>query len=357
VRVDAGSSLKTEWVDDPDVVAPEWDSLADRVGAAPWLRPGWTKAWLGAFGKGTPQIATVRRAGALVGIAPLLARAGVLRSPTNWHTPEFGFLVEDLHSGAELARALFERRPRRISLGFLDRDRPGFEESRRAAASAGYRVLARPLQRSPFVEIRGSAEAYFDRLVQKQLSNVRRRRRRLAESAAVSFSIEDGTERLDELLEEGFRVESSGWKGAHGTAINSRDDTLRFYTEIAHWAAGRGWLRLAYLRVDGLPIAFEFLLEAEGILYDVKQGYDERYRRYSPGHQLHLELIEYSFGSGVRSYEFLGADDPAKRVWAGGVRDRMLFQAFAPSLAGTVEWGAFGYVRPAAKRVLARLRR
>ena len=40
-------------------LAEEWDGLADRVGAAPWTRPGWVAAWWRAFGSGRLQIVEV----------------------------------------------------------------------------------------------------------------------------------------------------------------------------------------------------------------------------------------------------------------------------------------------------------
>jgi CelD/BcsL family acetyltransferase involved in cellulose biosynthesis len=350
-------TMMIERLDSIAGAAREWEALAAKVKAPPWLRPDWIEAWVEAFGRGKLEVVVLRRHGELAGIAPLQARAGAILSPTNWHTPEFGLLAEDAAARRELAHGLFERRPRRISLGFLDPDGSGLEECRRVADAMGYRVLMRTLQRSPYVQIGGSLEAYLDRLQRKHMKEVRRRRRLLENLGAVAFSVEDGSERLDELLREGFRVEASGWKGTRGTAIESRPETLRFYTRIAEWAAARDWLRLAFLRLDGQAIAFELMLQVEGVLYDVKQGYDDRYGRYGIGHLLTDHIIEYAFSTGVRRYEFLGAEDPAKRVWARDASERLLFQAFAPTPLGIADRALFAYGRPAAKRALARLRR
>ena len=42
-----------------------------------------------------------------------------------------------------------------------------------------------------------------------------------------------------------------------------------------------------------------------------------------------------------------------KLEWTGLVHERRALQAFAGSLAGVVEWAAFAYGRPVAKRVFA----
>jgi CelD/BcsL family acetyltransferase involved in cellulose biosynthesis len=162
---------------------------------------------------------------------------------------------------------------------------------------------------------------------------------------------------LDAALEEGYRLEASGWKGRSGTAIVSRPETRRFYTEIARWAAEHGWLRLAYLRVGSKPIAFQFDLEAGGVIYHLKPGYDESYGRFRPGKILVEHVLRSAFERGLRRYEFLGAADPHKLEWAPAVHERLVFQAFAPTVGGRAELAAFRFGRPAAARGLAAARR
>ena len=72
---------------------------------------------------------------------------------------------------------------------------------------------------------------------------------------------------------------------------------------------------------------------------------------------LRHEMIARAFGEGLRSYEFLGADEPWKLEWTSAVRRRDLFQAFAPTARGRFEHAAFEYGCPLAKRALALARR
>ncbi len=89
--------------------AREWDALADRISAPPFLRPGWFRVWDRAFGRGDVEVIAARRSGSLAGIVPIASRHGVVRSPTNWHTPWFDALGVDDASHHELASALRER--------------------------------------------------------------------------------------------------------------------------------------------------------------------------------------------------------------------------------------------------------
>jgi CelD/BcsL family acetyltransferase involved in cellulose biosynthesis len=185
------------------------------------------------------------------------------------------------------------------------------------------------------------------------MRELRRRRRRLAERGSVALELADGTERLDELLTEGFGVEAAGWKGANGTAIASQPATRQFYRDVARWAAARGWLRLAFLRVDGRAIAFDYAIEEGRVHYLLKTGYDPAYRAFAPGLLIREEMLARAFSSGVSRYEFLGDDAEWKLEWTNLARELELVQGFARSLPGAVDWVAFAFGRPLAKRALA----
>jgi CelD/BcsL family acetyltransferase involved in cellulose biosynthesis len=334
-------------------VAEEWDDLADRVEASPFLRPGWVEAWWRAFGSGRLEIVVLRRVGRLTALIPLHTRVGRRFSTSNWHTPQFGMLAETDAARDELVAFLFERRPAELSLAFVDAAGPDLAAFRAAAADAGYRTVERTLQRSPYVVIDGTWDAYMRRLSRKRRAELGRCRRRLEDRGRLVLEVAAGEEHLDELLDEAFRVEASGWKGINRSAIISRPETRRFYGEIAHWAARRGLLRVALLRLNDHPLAVQFFLECDGTHYAIKGGFDPAFERYSPGIVLLQALLERAFATGLRLVSLGGDLDPYKAVFATGDRDYRRFQAFAPSPAGWLLRLAFTYGRPAARRLLA----
>jgi CelD/BcsL family acetyltransferase involved in cellulose biosynthesis len=328
-----------------DSVTAEWDKLADRVEAPPWLRPGWISAWMEAFGKGSAlEILVQRDAGRLVALVPLLSRRGALVSPANWHTPEFGLLADDTQAGRALATALFAGRPRSVKLGWVAAE--GLEAVRAAAGEAHYRVLEHVLQLSPYIDFSRTFDV-------PRVKQARRQRRRLEEAGQLRFDAEADTIHLG----EGFSIEGSGWKDERGTAIVSRPETRYFYERIADWAATRGTLRLFFLRFDERPIAFVLGIEDAGRLYYVKAGFDVDFRSFGPGVMIVHDMVAYAQSRQLRSFEFLGPDDPWKLEWTGNVRERRLFQAFSPKPAGVAESAVYAYGRPLAKRIYLLLRR
>ena len=323
-----------------EVVAREWEELAARTDAPPFLRPGWLQIFGRAFGLGPPLVLTVRRGERLAGVLPLAARGGLLESVTNWHTPEFGAVAEDEAAVSEVAAAVFARRPRRVSLWFLNSEGPEIHACRAAARAAGYRSTLHRLEQPPWVALDGDWAAFEASLPAKLRSDLRRRRRILEKEGTPAVEVFDGRENLDALLEEGFRVEGAGWKGEAGTAIVSQPDTRRFYTEAAAWLAERGWLRLSFLRLDGRPLAFEYGIEHGGVYYFLKGGYDPGYSRFAPAKLLIAALLERGFANGLRRFDFGGTDESFKLEWANGHRELVHFQGYAPSALGMVEQAA-----------------
>jgi CelD/BcsL family acetyltransferase involved in cellulose biosynthesis len=342
--------VPAELLDSADSIRAEWEELADRVEASPFLHPGWIEPWQEAFGSGEPAYLVTRRDGDLTGVLALDRRRGVLAAAANWHTPLYGPVVADRSDAEVLARGLLAHAGSRADLWFLDPEAPGFPEVMRAAEEGGHRTIARTIAHSPYVPVEGSFDDFMAGRDRKFRKDVARRWRRLEEGGG-GVRFEDGTEGLDGLLDAGLRLEGSGWKLEQGTAILSSPKHERFYREVARWAAGRGWLRLAFLDAEGKPVAFDYCIEAHGVSYVPKGGFDVEYRKLGPGQLLTYASIKRAFELGLRSYELLGQQDEYKRQWASQTRERLRFQAFPRRPAGATSYVAWRYGRPLVHRL------
>jgi CelD/BcsL family acetyltransferase involved in cellulose biosynthesis len=320
----------------------EWEGLAWHVNASPSLWPGWMEAWWHAFGVGRLEIVTVYQKGRLAGVLPLRRLRGALSAPTNAHTPLFGLLAANPEAAEKLAQAMFFQNVRRVDLWPLLPVDTTVSLTREAAEAAGYRVFTRSIRGMPYVVTdKTSWDAYEKGLGRNLRGDVRRRRRRLEEEGHLTLDVRDGTQGLDGFLEEGFAIEGSGWKDVEGTSIAAHSATRHFYTEIAHWAAQRGWLRLAFLRLDGRALAFNYCIECNRSHYLIKTGYDPTYERFSPGKVLQYLMLARAFSEGLAMYEFLGRFDSWKQKWTTAYRERQSLHMFAPTAFGFLDQKAY----------------
>lgn len=345
----ARTSIRVTTEEHPGRVVRAWYELATGIQASPFVHPGWFRAWWKAFGRGRPVLLVARRGRELTGVLALERRRG-LRSPTNWHTPEFGVLAEDQPTREALVDALFRHGASALTLDFIDAGGADHDTIRQRGAE--HHLLERTLQRSPYLVLDGTWDEFFASLKSSHRRQLRRLRRRLEESGEVAFEVHDGHTNLDGLLRDGFRLESSGWKDRQGTAILSDAAITTFYRDVARWAADQGWLRLAFLTHDDRSIAFALGVDANGVTYGLKTGYDPAFRSLGPGRLLQADLIRHTFDVGQRRFEMVGTDDAYKLSWTNNVHVRLRIHGFAPGLAGFVRRRVIVDGRPLAKRGL-----
>src|SRR5437764_3361361 len=329
----------------------EWDALAERIGAPPFMRPGWIEAWCRAYADTGPTLVEVRRRDELVAALPVIRRGRRSSGPTNSHTPVLGPLAVDEAAAAELAERAAVELGGQLVLEPVDPAEPitaAFAESLR---QSGRLTLLEPLRNAPYVPVEGSFDDYLKGLSKNHRKQVARRRRRLEETGHVSIEVQASTRGLASALDDFVQLEASGWKKGSGTAIASRRENRDFYAEISRWAAERGWLRLSFLALDGRPIATELALEEAGVMYALKGGFDPAHSGFGPGQLLTHESLERSFAAGLESYEFLGRDEGYKLAWTDATRERVRLRAFPPTLRGRIGRQAHRRGRPLLRRL------
>ncbi|HEX2096861.1 MAG TPA: GNAT family N-acetyltransferase [Solirubrobacterales bacterium] len=347
-----------EWVRDPEGFAAlktEWDRLLPGD-ARPFDLHCWYLAWWEAFGAGRePAICTVRRDGDLVGALPLLREGRRLSAMANTHSPVFRPLARDEAAREQLLGAVLAEGASELRLIALPEGDPSLERLR-AAGGAPMQAAFEAGQVSPLVETSGSFEDWRKRSKPRWGAPLERFRRKMGRDYEAVTSIVEAPADLDAELEEGFRVEASGWKGEQGTAILSAPETHAFYLAVARAFHARDELRLSRIVLDGRTAAFDLCLLHGGRLYLLKTGFDESFRRLAPGLVMRLSIVERCFELGLDAHELLGDDSEWKRKFATGERRHLELRAYPRTPLGSLRRAYRGRLRPHLRDAYRRLR-
>jgi CelD/BcsL family acetyltransferase involved in cellulose biosynthesis len=126
----------------------------------------------------------------------------------------------------------------------------------------------------------------------RRLKELRRLRRRLAETGELAFTTVRGVFGIDEALADFMTLEASGWKGRSRTATAHRHDIRRFVEIAVRGLAADGKARIDRMLLDGRTLAASVTLRSGDGAFFWKIAYDETFARYSPGVLLTLELTE-----------------------------------------------------------------
>lgn len=231
-----------------------------------------------------------------------------------------GFLYDNEESLYNLLIAVFDlRRPvllNRIPYGTLLA-----KALKKATKYRGFAVK-RSSAGSRAVFIGSDWDEYYRSLSPQRRYDIKRARGRAEVAGEVSVVV--FCPEPDELvrhLKIAFRIEASGWKGIKGSSLMSNKEIGNFFSIYAARASKEKILRLCFLSVGEKAIAMQIGVEFADRLWVLKIGYDELWSRCSPGMLLTMEAIRYAFTKGLKSYEFLGSDEPWLRTWTGEKRE------------------------------------
>lgn len=307
----------------------------------------WVDIWLDAFGdsgcgiwKATPETVGVCIPYRIEALPVGRFRVRAARGTSNDHTPRY-----DILGGGRIDYPLL--RGMMSSLGVHCLVFPYLEQSSRLlravdTASPGRAYHLDFCENSPYVDCTGNWEDYWSQRGKTRSTWARRERRMLRDEGA-SLRVLSTRNEVEQVWERLLEIEASGWKGEMGSAIVQSEDTSTFYGRLVPMLADAGKLRLFVLdRPETGIIAFQITACSNGVLYQMKVGYDDRYRKSSPGQVLQLQLLRWCFARDeIQAFDFLGGGGKAasnKYRWSTDVTPLHTLYVFAPGIWGRLAW-------------------
>jgi CelD/BcsL family acetyltransferase involved in cellulose biosynthesis len=353
----AGSGRSVHVLGEPAEVE-RWLTAWDRVPATtdPVGGAAWTQAWLDVYGGDHRLAVSVDgQPAAPRAVVPLVRRAGrpwwletlgvrQLAEPTDVRVAEPAALRAAVEEVARSRRALRLKR--------LPADSPLLPEIRSVYGRRAV-VMARPVEGTPTISLDDSWSAPESKLSSRRRGDLRAARRRASGLGSVELDVAAPTPpEFAPLFDDFLTVEASGWKTAAGTALAVQPQMQQFYRRFGELAAERGELRLAFLRIDGRPVAGQLAIEHAGRYSLLKIGFDEAFARCSPGNLLMVHALGWAADRRLASFEFLGVSEPWIGLWTQEIRPCIEVHVYP-----LTPWGALATADMAAELLRRGVRR
>ncbi len=135
--------------------------------------------------------------------------------------------------------------------------------------------------------------AYLEAYVRaKKRKEWRRLDNRLAELGEVRFETLRSSQDLKQWSAEFLALESGGWKGKDGAALDNSDATRRFFVAATEGALAAEKLDFQRLSLDGRPIAMLLNFMTPPGSWSFKIAYNEALSRFSPGVMIELRNLD-----------------------------------------------------------------
>jgi CelD/BcsL family acetyltransferase involved in cellulose biosynthesis len=191
---------------------------------------------------------------------------------------------------------------------------------------------------SPYLNTTGTWEQFWTSTSQRFKKTVRNVRNRLAKTGAISVEEHRSVAPDSAVFADLVAVSAQSWKASQSVAIANMPGMAQFFRELTAHASAKGWLRLWIMRIDGLPVATEYQLEADGRVHALRADFDAAVPAdLSPGTHLSAEIIRALFArEAVYEYDMGPGQDHYKSRWACGYHELTRLRVFRPGVYGTL---------------------
>jgi CelD/BcsL family acetyltransferase involved in cellulose biosynthesis len=289
-----------------DIVA-QWQALASRaLEPNVFYEPAFARAAAPVFGRGVGcGLVWGRTAPArLLGFFPARIerrRYGVLPALVGWTHPfaPLGTPLIDRDAGAAVISAWLDHvaaspdLPKLLLMPFLSVEGPAGQTfdaalARRNGSSVSFNRHRRALLAPPH----GGAHYLDEAIGTRKRKELRRQRKRMAETGAVSSRTVNAPTDVAAALDDFLALEAAGWKGRAGTAASADAGVGAFMRNAVLGLAQDGKARIARLLAGDRPVAAIVTLTSGATAWCWKIAYDESFARFSPGVQLLTDVTQ-----------------------------------------------------------------
>ncbi len=173
------------------------------------------------------------------------------------------------------------------------------------------------------IPIDRSFEDYWQDRSKNLKRNITKKKNRLStNNINWSFHVLTDPEEMQAGVEDYGKLESTGWKGKAGTAVNKNNHRGRFYVDMLSRFAIRKCARIYQLRFGEKVVASALTIQGDGMVVILKIAYDETEKDYSPGMLMYYEVHKHLFNTpGVSSIEYYGKATQRMQQWAVDIRE------------------------------------
>jgi len=202
---------------------------------------------------------------------------------------------------AECLQTFFEwldnpnERTKLLSLdGFYGRG-PFYESLLNIITTEGYSREEMGSYKRSYLRCDSSSQTYFKTAFkEKSLNRLLKKKRTFEKQGNLTFQVFNREkDNICSWVDLFLALEESGWKGEEGSAMACNEEERTYFNEVIKNASDNSQLLMSRLSLNDEAAAMQCLLLSGNQAFIYKIAYNEKFKKYSPGAIIDLELIKH----------------------------------------------------------------
>jgi len=307
-------------VESLDEIASSWDRLRHSLAwSCIFVLPAWLKAWWQAFGGDCqPYLRTLWDDQKIIGFAPLMVKnetASLIGSPDVCDYLDFAVAPGEESDFFEvLLDDMRKKGINKLDLRPLHADSTVLKHLTAIARKRGYGVNCSTEDVCLELDLPTTWDEYLAILNGKQRHEVRRKLRRLWETANVEYNCIEVGPQIEDRLDVFLKL----FALSRSEKANFMDNKMEaFFRSLARAMADIGLLRFGVLQVNGVPAAMTMGFDYDSSHYLYNSAYDPQFGHLSVGLLSKILCLKESIQKGMEKWNFLKGAEPYKYQLGG----------------------------------------
>lgn len=170
------------------------------------------------------------------------------------------------------------------------------------------------------IELPGTWGEYVERFSRSHRKHLRRAERRYVDSGRAALRQATNPAEARHALELLIDLHQRSWQARGRPGAYASPRFMAFHREVVPRMFARGMVQLNWIELDGKPIAAEYQLVGNGILYAYQGGFDPDHHDAEPGRLSLSAVLRQAIENGLLAYDLLRGDEPYKAHWRAAPR-------------------------------------
>lgn len=192
-------------------------------------------------------------------------------------------------------------------------------------------------RQSPYLLLDKSWDEYYGSLTKSFKKAIRRSINRLEKAESYELNKFTSFDQIEGIFDDFISISGKSWKTQLGTDLLSRKSIAEFYRNFSRNTDQSGLWEVHALKINGVYVAFNYLLKGEKRVSGIRTDFDQKYKFYMPGYALKINIIKDLINrKGTWEYDFGGVTSEYKLEWTDMIRKHINITVYQNSLYGKI---------------------
>lgn len=349
----------------------QWDDLLSSRGSTPLpLTHGWISAWWNEFDKNkTLSVFCVYDAEKLIAIAPFYEEATTYRGIpvkrlhllTDGHSPYSDVIYDSTLSSDQIAQIvnllIRENKNDLIVFAKLPEYSPTYACLVKPDNTSDFSIVIKESLITPTIKISGEWDDFFKKRSRKFRKSINNKLNRFKREPGFKIDCETVTSTDHPVLDEIVAVSRKSWKVSIKSDLGSDTAGRKFLLGLIDRFGPHHHTKVWILRQNSTPVAYEYHVVYDGIVYPIRADYNEDFKKHSPGSILEYTALKTLFDEqNVTEYYTCADDYWYLSNWSNDRREHYTIEVFSSNIKARSLQFFENRMMPVARYIRDRLR-